>query len=368
MRRTTTAGGDRRGAGALTRALARVLMLAALAMAAAQAAGAQVPQVAERVEVSRVVVDLHVVGEDGRPMRGLTAADLKVSVDGRPVKIESLRWTTGAVAFGDALPPAGGGAIVPAAEGGLPGRLVLLFFQKDLEPSRIEGLMLMLRQAEALLDGLNPGDRVAVASFEHHLELWSDFTTDRAAVRAILTRSILFAGRAGELASEGPPLLGRVFDRAAGRRASSMEQALAVVGAALDRLPGAKSVVLVGHGFGRMTGAGGLGTARVGYEPEYREARRLLSRARATVYCLDVTRADSHTLETGLMSVAEDTGGFFMRSNWFPGQAVARLGEALGGRYELGFEKPALPHGEHAIRVELTGRKGVVFARRTYVG
>jgi hypothetical protein len=86
------------------------------------------------------------------------------------------------------------------------------------------------------------------------------------------------------------------------------------------------------------------------------------------VYCLDVTRADSHTLETGLMSVAEDTGGFFMRTNWFPAQAVARLGEALGGHYELSFEKPPLPHGEHAIRVELVGRKGVVFARRTYVG
>jgi hypothetical protein len=92
------------------------------------------------------------------------------------------------------------------------------------------------------------------------------------------------------------------------------------------------------------------------------------SRARATVYCVDVTRADSHTLETGLISVAEDTGGFFVRTNWFPGQAVTRLGEALGGHYELSFEKPDLPRGEHAIRVELVGRKGVVFARRTYVG
>ena len=352
----------------MSRALIRAAIAAAWATAAAGTLSAQVPQVTERVEVARVVVDLHVVGEDGRPIRGLSATDLKVSVDGRPVKVDSLRWTTGAVAFGESLPLGGSQAIAPASTDGPRGRLVLLFFQKDLEASRIEGLMLMLRQAEALLDGLAPDDRVAVASFEHHLELWCDFTMDRAAVRAILTRSILFAGRAGELASEDPPLLRRTFDRDAGRRASSMEQALAVVGAALDRLPGAKSVVLVGHGFGRMIGAGGLGTARVGYEPEYRDARRLLSRARATVYCLDVTRADSHTLETGLMSVAEDTGGFFVRTNWFPGQAIERLGEALGGHYELSFERPELARGEHAIRVELVGRKGVVFARRTYVG
>jgi VWFA-related protein len=339
----------------------------ALVLCVGVSGNAQVPQIAERVEVARVVVDLHVLDNDGRPVSGLTVTDLKVTADDKPVKIEWLRWTTGAVALGG---PAAQAAPVPSAVETRPppGRLVLLFFQKDLEPSRIEGLMLLLRQAEALLDGLAEGDRVAVASFEHHLELWCDFTTDRAAVRAILTRSILFAGRGGELASGEPPLLGRTFDRDAGRRAYSMENALAVIGGALDRLPGPKSVVLVGHGFGRMIGGGDIRSARVAYDPEYREARRLLSRARATVYCLDVTRADSHTLETGLRSVAEDTGGFFLRTNWFPGRAMSRLGEALGGHYELSFEKPDLPPGEHVIKVELVGRRGIVLARRTYIG
>jgi VWFA-related protein len=343
------------------------LAVAVAIAAASSAARAQVPQVVERVEVSRVVVDLHVLADDGRPIAGLSAADLRVSVDGKPVKIESLRWTTGSVAPGDNASPLSDDAPAAGAPEDRPGRLVLLMFQKDLERSRIEGLMPMLRRAEGLVDGLGPHDRVAVASFEHHLELWTDFTTNRAAVRAILTRSILFAGRSGEIVAGEPPLLSRSFDRDAGRRAGSMEQALVVVGRALDAIPGPKSVVLVGHGFGRIIG-GSLPSALVGFDAEYAEARRLLTRARATVYCLDVTRADSHTLETGLMSVAEDTGGFFMRTNWFPGQAISRLSEALDGRYELSFEKPALPRGEHVIRVELVGRKGVVFARRTYVG
>ena len=341
---------------------------AVVLLAAVSAARAQVPQVTERVEVSRVVVDLHVLDHAGQPIRGLSETDFRVRVDGQPVTIESLRWTTGPVGPGETKPPLPASDLAADAPGGRPGRLVMLFFQKDLRPSRIEGLMPMLRQAEALVAGFAPDVRVSVASFEHHLELWSDFTTDRAAVRAILRRSILFAGRAGELVSGDPPSLAQSFDREAGRRAYSMEQALAVIGDALDRLPGSKSVVLVGHGFGRMTGVGGLGASRVIYEPEYREARRLLTRARATVYCLDVTRADSHTLESGLMSLAEDTGGFFLRTNWFPGQAVSRLGEALDGHYELSFEKPDLPRGEHVIRVDLVGRKGVVFARRTYVG
>jgi len=281
------------------------------------------------------------------------------------VKVERVRWTDGAVALGDPAVPAGA---APPAAGPAPGRLVLLLIQKDLEASRLEGLMLMLRSAGALVSSLPADDRVAVASFEHHLELWSDFTADRAAVGAILQRSVLFGSRPVERAGATPPLLAPVFDRDAGRRAASMEQALVVIGAALDRVPGSKSVVIVGHGFGRIIGAARLGMARVEIDHEYREARRLLSRARAVVYCLDVTRADSHTLEAGLMRVAEDTGGFFLRTNWFPGQAVSRLGEALRGHYELSFEKPDLPRGEHAIRVELAGRSGVVFARRTYVG
>jgi len=345
------------------RPFARFIVIAALVVAAA--VGAQVPQVVERVDVSRVVVDLHVLAADGRPLRGLSAADLRVTVDGKPVKIDSLRWTTGSVALGDAAAPVRAGETPAPAH--RPGRLLFLLFQKDLEPSRLEGLMPMLRRAEEFVAALEPSDRVAVASFHSHLELWADFTTDRAAVRAILTRSILFAGRAGALAGGDPPLLSQAFDRDAGRRAGSMEQALVVVGRALAAIPGPKAVVLVGHGFGRMSG-GTLQSAIVSLEADYAEARRLLIRARATVYCLDVTRADSHTLETGLMSVAEDTGGFFVRTNWFPGQAVSRLGEALSGHYELSVEKPALPPGEHAIRVELAGRKGVVFARRTYVG
>ena len=348
--------------------LAPLLGLAvAVALAAASAARAQVPQVVERVEVSRVVVDVHVLANDGRPITGLAAGDLRVSVDGKPVKIESVRWTAGAVATGETASPLTASDVAVGPPSHRPGRLVMLLFQKDLEPSRMEGLLIMLRQAEGLVAGLGPDDRVAVASFEHHLELWTDFTTDRGAVRAILTRSILFAGRSGEIVTGEPPLLSRSFDRDAGRRAGSMEQALVVVGRALDAIPGPKSVVLVGHGFGRIIG-GSLPSALVGFDAEYAEARRLLTRARATVYCLDVTRADSHTLETGLMSVAEDTGGFFMRTNWFPGQAISRLSEALDGRYELSFEKPALPRGEHVIRIELVGRKGVIFARRTYVG
>ena len=327
----------------------------AVALAAAAAARAQVPQVAERVEVSRVVVDLHVLADDGRPITGLAAGDLQVSVDGKPVKIESLKWTAGAVALGEAASPLTAPDLAVGPPGHRPGRLALLLFQKDLEPSRMEGLMIMLRQAEGLVAGLGPDDRVAVASFEHHLELWSDFTTDRAAVRAILTRSILFAGRAGELVTGDDSLLARTFDREAGRRAASMEQALVVVGDALDRLPGSKTVVIVGHGFGRMIGGGGLATARVVYEPEYREARTpALARPRHGILPGCDPRGFPHARDG-----TDERGGGHRRVLHAdelvpgPGRCAARRGPRRALRAELREAGPAARRACHPHR---TGR------------
>ena len=330
---------------------------------------AQVPTVAERVEVARVVLDVHVLDDAGRPITGLTPEDLRLRVDGKPVRIEALRWTTTAVIDREAGAPGAPGT--PAAalgERALPsGRMIVLLVQRDLEPSRLEGLFGMLRRAQAFVDGLRPDDWLAVLAFEHRLDLRMDFTRDRAAARDMLARQLPLAlPMAPRPTAEGPTLAAG-FDAAAGRRAASMEQALLVTARALDRVPGAKSLVILGHGFGRIL-IGGLGSAVVGVEDEYREAARVLARARVTAYALDVTQADSHTLSAGLERVAADTGGFYLQTHAFPGLALARLGDALAGRYELSFEKPALPDGEHAIRIELVGRKGRVLARRTYGG
>jgi len=341
-----------------------VLVAACLAAPVVPGAG-QVPRVVERVDVARVVIDAHVLQEDGRPVAGLGPDDLRVFVDGRPARIESVRWTTAAAGAGDVADVA-----TPAPDAARPrGRLAVLLFQKDLEPSRIVGLMAMLRRASEFLDGLAPEDRVAILSFHHHLELWTDFTLDRARLRTVVERSVLFAGRAGtDPAPSRSPALLPAFDREAGRRASTMEQALAVLARALDAVPGPKALVVFGHGFGRIANPARFDLTTVDFEPAYEEARRLFARARTSVYCLDVTHAASHTLEAGLVKVAEDTGGFYARTHEFPGAAMKRLAAALDGHYEVTIEKPDLPPGEHAISVRLVGRRGVVFARRSYVG
>ena len=51
------------------------------------------------------------------------------------------------------------------------GRLVVFMIQKDLEPSRIVGLMRLLIDARPFFAAFTPRDRVAVLSFDSRLRI-----------------------------------------------------------------------------------------------------------------------------------------------------------------------------------------------------
>jgi hypothetical protein len=129
---------------------------------------------------------------------------------------------------------------------------------------------------------------------------------------------------------------------------------------AVQDLPGSKSIVFIGHGFGR------LGWTGVTMEHGYEDARDALMAARASVFSLDVTNADYHSLDAGLQLVSRETGGFFARTHLFTGQAMNRLTSVLAGYYVLFLEQPTVGPGVHDVRVRLTRRQGTVLARDSY--
>ncbi len=318
----------------------------------------QVPRHTERVDVSRVLIDARAVDDHGQPIHGLGPADFKVKIDGKPARVESAFWVgadEGGADTASGLPP-----IAPVPDQAR-GRLIVFLFQKDLEPSRIVGLMRMLIETRRFLESLGPDDRVAVLSFDYKLKIWLDFTRDRDRVREVM-ESILKKNPPPVEPSVSPSLL-TTLDVVKANRAYSMEEALALLGESLEPLTGSKSVVLIGHGFGRLSGSSLV------FEAAYGEARRALQAARASVFCLDVTDADSHTLEAGLEMTAEDTGGFFARTNLFSGLAMQRLAGALAGHYVL-FVEVTSPSDKrwHEIDVDLGRRPGTVFAKRHYLG
>lgn len=346
------------------RTVLAVVVLASAGLVAAAGQDQQPPRHTESVTVSRVLIDARVVDPRGEPIRDLNAGHFKVRIDGKPARVESAMWVgdgekSAAAPFPAA--PAGQGFAGFSEAARSPARLIVFLFQKDLDASRVVGLMRMLIGMRRFVDSLGPDDRVAVLSFDSRLRVWLDFTRDLDKVRDVLHDGILFR-QPPSVEPVPPPSLMSTLDVVRAGRAFSMEDALALLGRALEPLPGSKSVVVVGHGFGRLLGGA------VYFEAAYAEARRALQAARASVFCLDVTDADSHTLDAGLIVTAEDTGGFFLRTHQFSEQAVSRLVGALSGQYVL-FVEVTTPAARriHDIEVELDGVEGGrVLAKRSY--
>ena len=341
-------------------------LLAAAAVAAAPPPPDPQIRFRERVEVERVLVDARAVDDAGMPLPDLGPKDFRLRVDGKVVPLESTYWVAatqkepepeGATTEAYVVTPE------PVEGEAAPGRLIVFFFQKDFDESRLTGLLRMQKTALTVIDNLAVGDRAAVVSFDSHLKLRLDFTSDRETLRHVIGNVILL-GEPRYIPPGPPPSLAEHFDRARARKAASPETALLVLADALKELPGPKTLVFVGWGMGRFDARSGSVTLDRDYAP----ARRTLLEARVTVFCLDVTEADYHSLEVGLQQVADDTGGFYARTHLFPDLAMRRLEGALSGHYVLTFEKPPLRPGTHRIEVDLVGRKGTVLAKSYYEG
>ena len=312
----------------------------------------------EEARVERVIVDAYVTDRGGDPIPDLGVADFLVRVDGKSVVLESAEWIPADL---PELPVAGGlagGSAIHAP----PGRLIVFFFQTDYVPSRLLGLVRMSLQARRFLDSLLPTDRVAVVSYDSHLKLRQDFTGDRARLEAAIHDAIR-TGTSDELIRIEYPSMAKHFDFVAARRAATPEAGLFVLARALTEIPGGKTMLYFGWGLGTIGGIGGPNYAE---RRDFRNALKSLAAARVSIFTLDVTEADYHTLETSLQNVSDLTGGIYQKTHIFANLAMDRVRRAISGHYVLVFQAPGAFRGQHAIEVKLSGRKGEVNARQYY--
>ena len=106
------------------------------------------------------------------------------------------------------------------------------------------------------------------------------------------------------------------------------------------------------------------GTFGTQMTPDYKPAVKALSDARISVFVLDVTSADYHSLEVGLQSVAAATGGTYASTFRLPNVATDRIARAISGWYVLTFDRGALEGMEPGrAHIKLKGRRGEVLAR-----
>ncbi len=311
----------------------------------------------EHVDVARVLIDARVVDDSGQPITGLTAAQFSVRIAGKPAHVDTVDWVSAGVPRDEPLSATGAGTpLMPR------GRWIVFLFQRAHDLSDATGLMRVRDDLAAFADVVTRDDHVAILSFDSTLHYWLDFTNDVEGIRRVLRHDILVQSPPPIVVSAPPSLAGRLTAETA-QSTYTIEKSLQLLGEALDPLPGAKSIVMLGHGMG--TWVPRFGIVQLG--SDYSEAFAALQKARVSVFCIDITKADYHPRQEGLQQIAQDTGGYYMQSHIFTRSIFERLGGALAGYYTLSIVAPQGAKGEQQIDIKLIGRKGNVVSKRAYL-
>lgn len=330
-----------------TKALAASMLFVA-PLLAGSASAQEIPRTDEVIVVERLIIDAHITRADGEPIPNLQAEDLEVKIDGSPAEVAAVDWFPEEGTFVDPET----GARVTRMDDSSRGRLLVFFFQTDFQRARVKGQMRMVDHAQEFLATLTADDKVAVVQFDSKFKVLEDFTNDHARLREAIERSLQIDDYFWRYDGRWPTIA-RYITVEKGEQAASPERALRILGEALQRMDGIKSIVMFGWGLGEYGGGGTM------LYREFAPTQLALETARASIFSLDVSDADWHTLELGLRKMSEETGGFYEKTHLFPTLAMDRLRRTLSGRYEIVLFKPEGlkdgPHHEVDIKVKIKG-------------
>lgn len=341
----------------------------------------------DEVTVDEVSVVVRITDRRGEPILGLTANDLDVRVGGQSVPVDDLQWhSSKASTFSPAFSPEDKGesergraslslaqktpsdtASIRMRGDALPGpgdgfnengKLLVLFIQighhqvVTFDESWVTGHLKALPSMKRLLRSLPDTDRVAVVSYDARFKLWQDFSRDREATAEALWNAIGFGTPDIERSTEGPSLFD-TFDFEAAENTSSPEEALLVLGEALEAWREPKEILFLGWGLGRLVG----GT--VSMPPVYLDALQSLQKAQATVHVLNVVQMGGNALSSGLISVAEATGGTYGHTFDFGRRKIERLARVIGGYYMLTLDPSDFPGVAGRLEVRTSEKSGI---------
>jgi VWFA-related protein len=336
-----------------------VLMMV-LAMASIKSDAQKPTPFGTTVDVTRILTEVRVVDDAGYAITDLGPKDFRVKISGTRAEVESVTWiptTTDAATKvstpQDGMMPSEALVVEPNP------RLIVVVFQTDINLYRIKGVVRMAPQAADFVRNLAPTDRVAFLTFESHLELRSDFTVDHEGLAKMITTTEILGGtiKPPEPSSPG---LSEYFNVKQARQAATMTRSLELVAQALAPMPGPKTLVLFGWGVGRYNRGHPITTG------EYGAAIGALAAARTSVFSLDITTADFHTLEIGLRKVSEDTGGIYLKTHLFPETAMDKLVRVISSYYELSILPPPKLKHPYIIDVKVNHPGARVYVRQNH--
>jgi len=396
-----------------------------LAVALSMAAGQQQPQFRSGVE--RIVIDVQVVDDDGRPIEALTAADFEVQFDRHPRTVVAAQFVRAAsvdTPAGGAAPPPGVPAYSANAEN-RGGRDYILAV--DESSFRTTDAPAVMRAARAFIASLATNDRVGLFTYPASPRMFP-LTPDHTSVSMELNRVVgtyspplsqfhLSPSEVIDIESGDTDLVRTIARReclpqpiyqaeclksipgdanliaqAYEALSSTSVKSLRMLLAALDQAPTRKTVVVISGGL--------LSSDRVGGRPDISGIVDMLAveagRVRANLYVLHVDSSflqsfsvmsgaggvrtadgvarsamrESSALAAGLDRLAGATGGTVVRVE--PGgeqRAFGRILRETSAYYLLAVEPTDADRDGrlHYITVKTTARGADVRARRTVV-
>jgi VWFA-related protein len=159
------------------------VLLAAVLPAAAQKQ--EVQTFGESIDVRVVNVEAVITDKKGGRVRGLSAADFRLLVDGREVPIEYCTEIEEGKAAASSAPVAGG---APLAAGEEVGRNYLIYVDDSFSVANVRNEALAKLQRDLTL--LKPADRMAVLAFDGaRIDVLSGWSGDATALAATLERA-----------------------------------------------------------------------------------------------------------------------------------------------------------------------------------
>lgn len=352
-------------------------------------------------KVDVVAVDVSVVDSTGRPVRGLTPEDFKVTVGGVPRTVLSADFVD--FESQDEPEPPPPSPYFSTNEGLRPGRLLLIAV--DQSHISLGNGRAVLQAADHLLDQLNPNDRTGLVAFPAGVSV--EFTAEHAQVREALGKVVGRARRLSDRVSvteaiahvddRDTALWDQVQERECpsamaerdrteclsnleveasqvamdfrGKARASLDM-LGSIFEGLKTLDGPKTLVLVTEGMGADD------------RNHVRQVAALASAARVSLYVLQINSrlfADASQSRPSTTAVEDDalltnplydltsyTRGTIFRVSGTGGPAFERVAHELSAYYLLGFEPEDKDRDgkDHALRVEVSrpvaGRKVTV--------
>jgi VWFA-related protein len=317
----------------------------------------EIPTVGETIDVRVVNVETVVTNASGERVRGLTAADFRLLVDGKEVPVEYFAEVEEGTSVGtaEAKPSA---PVAPVSAGEEVGRSYLIYVDDSFSLANRRNAV--LEKLESDLSLLHPADRMAVLAFDgSRLSVLCPWTGDAGTLRKALAQARQRPASGGEMLARQRALQADVdwiwdsadsfssgdSNRVGGPKVGEVQEILApmakrispearsqlskTTGAALAALrgfetpPGRKVMLL-------LSGAWSLSVAPRLYSPIVNAANQL----GYTVYPVDASQSDA-TQVTALDALARATGGRVIVSA--ANDAFRQVVADSGSYYWLGF-------------------------------